>query len=371
MNAVARYVARKPMPAAVVAGVGSVSGLAAIRSLARAGAPVIAVDHRRDALGFHSRHALAVRSPDPVSDPAGFATFLTGLGAALDRPAPIFPTDDEYLNAIAEGRDRIGESFLYPFPGLDVVRPILNKRVQLARAAEIGISVPRTAAAPTDELGFPALVQPSHPVGFERRFRRRSFLCETRTALDEAFERARPFGPLVEEYVPGGDEELCSLASYLAPDGEAAGLFCGRLRETSAGAWTRRVGEAIWVDEVVDRGLELLRGLRFHGLSRVEFKRDPRDGEFKLTDVNLRLWEWHGSVAACGVNLPRIAYWDLLGARLPPLRANGTARRRPFTRIASMQSTFGRLTSVDTVFAPGDPGPALVQAARLVRGRVR
>ena len=372
MDAVARYIARKPMPAAVVADVGWVNGLAAIRSLARAGAPVIAIDHRRDALGFRSRHALAVRSPDPVQDPAGFATFLAELGAALDRPAPIFPTHDEYLNAIAESRDVFGESFRYPFPGWDVLRRIQSKREQLERASELGIPIPRTAAVPTDELGFPVLVKPSDPVGFKRRFRRQSFRCETRAALDVAFERARPFAPLVQEFVPGGDEELYTVGSYLAPDGEELGIFCGRkLRQTPAGVGTCRVGEAVWVDDVVDQARALLRGLRFHGLSQVEFKRDPRDGRYKLMEVNPRLWQWHGLAAACGVDLPRIAYYHLLGARLPPARANGARKRWAITLLAGSRPALVRPPYVDAVFARDDPGPAFVQAARLVRGRIR
>ena len=39
-------------PAAVVVDVGWVNGLAAIRSLGRAGVPVLALDHRPSALGF-------------------------------------------------------------------------------------------------------------------------------------------------------------------------------------------------------------------------------------------------------------------------------------------------------------------------------
>src|SRR5207247_5948621 len=56
-------------------------------------------------------------------------------------------------------------------------------------------------------------------------------------------------------------------------------LFCGRkLRQTPPGVGTCRVGEAVWVEEVVEQGLRLLRELEHTGLSQVEFKRDPRDG---------------------------------------------------------------------------------------------
>src|SRR6188472_2629040 len=99
--------------AAAVVDVGWVNGLAAIRSLGRAGIPVIAVDHRPSALGFRSRYAQGALSPDPQDEEA-FVSFLAGL--ELDAPAPVFATHDEPLNAIARGADRLGDRLLYPFP---------------------------------------------------------------------------------------------------------------------------------------------------------------------------------------------------------------------------------------------------------------
>ena len=57
-------------PSAVVVDVGWVNGLAAIRSLGRAGVDVYAVDHRRSALGFRSRYAKPLLSPDPQDEEA-------------------------------------------------------------------------------------------------------------------------------------------------------------------------------------------------------------------------------------------------------------------------------------------------------------
>ena len=360
---------KRAMPTAVVADVGWVNGLAAVRSLGRAGAPVIAVDHRRGALGFRSRYGSPRLSPDPVAEEAAYVRFLAALGDSLDRPAPIFPTHDEHLNAIAKNRDELGGRFLYPFPGWGVLGPLQRKRVQLEKARELGIPIPRTADGPTVDFGFPVLVKPSDPTGFRRAFRRQSFRCENLAELEESYERARPYDPLVQEFVPGGDKALFTLGSYLAKDGEALGVFSGRkLRQTSPAVGTCRVGEAVWVEEVVELGLRLLRSLGFHGISQVEFKQDPRDGAFRLMEVNPRLWQWHGLAAACGVDLPRIAYWDLLGARLPPARQNGAGRRWAITLMAGKRPVLPRLPYTDAVFARDDPKPALVQAARVVRG---
>ena len=360
------------MPTAVVVDVGWVNGLAAIRSLGRAGIRVVTACPRRGGLGFRSRYAEARLCPDPVTDEDAFLSFLRALGAELDRPAPIFPTNDELLNVIARRWGELDGRFLSPFPAWDLLGPLQRKRFQIERARELGVPIPRTESAPTEELGFPVLVKPSDPVGFRRAFRRQSFRCETPAELHDAFERARPFDPLVQEWIPGGDDQLYTLGSYLTRDGEALGLFSGRkLRQTQPGVGTCRVGEAVWVDEVVEQGLELLRGLGYCGLSQVEFKLDPRDGAFRLMEVNPRLWQWHGLATACGVDLPRIAYWDLLGARLPSAHQNGAARRWAITLMSGSTHAFQRPPYVDAVLARDDPVPALVQTARVLRGALR
>lgn len=358
---------------ALVIDVGWVNGLAAIRSLGRAGVPVLALDHRPSALGFRSRYAEPVVCPDPQDEEA-FVSFLAEL--ELDAPAPVFPTHDEPLNAIARGADRLGERFLFPFPRWETLWRIQSKRSQLEAAESTGISVPRWAApgsaaearAAADELGYPVLVKPSSTEGFKRRFGRQAFRAESAAEVESAYVEAEQYEPLVQEVVPGGDEMLYSLGSYLAEDGTALGVFCGRkLRQTPPGVGTCRVGEAVWVEEVVEQGLKLLRALEHTGLSQVEFKRDPRDEALRLMEVNPRLWQWHGLASACGVDLPRIAYEDLTGERPEPVSMNGRRRRWAITFMPGESPAPQRPPYVDAVFARDDLKPALVQASRLLR----
>ncbi len=363
-------------PPAVVVDVAWVSGLAAIRSLGRAGVPVVALDHRRSALGFRSRYAVPLLCPDP-QDEEVFVRFVASLGHELGGPLPVFATHDEPLNGIARSADWLGEGFRYPFPPWSVLQRIQSKRVQYEAAERVGVAVPRTVApdsaaearSAADELGYPVLVKPSSTEGFKRRFKRQAFRCETGEEVENAYAEAEEYEPLVQELVADGDDMLFTLGSYLAADGEALGLFCGRkLRQTPPGGiGTCRVGEAVWDEEVVDQGLRLLRALGHTGLSQVEFKRDARDGALRLMEVNPRLWQWHGLAAACGVDLPRIAYEDLTGHRPEPVSMNGRRRRWAITLLPGEWPAPQRPPYVDAVFARDDLKPALVQAARFLR----
>jgi predicted ATP-grasp superfamily ATP-dependent carboligase len=363
---------------AVVAEVGWVNGLAAIRSLGRNGLRVLAVDHRTFALGFRSRYAEPHLAPDPLEDERGFIDALLALADETDDLLPVFPTHDEHLNSIARHAGELADRYRFPFPSWRVLERIQSKRHQLETAERIGFPVPRTfhptsreeALAAGEELGFPVLVKPSANVDFKKLYKRQAFRCETPAELEEAYELAAPHQPMVQEFVPGGDRELYTLGSYLTPEGEALGLFCGRkLRQTRGYMGSARTGEAIWVGEVVDQGVELLRALEFHGVSQVEMKRDPRDGLYKLIEVNPRLWQWHGLASACGVDLPWIAYRHLIGDPLPPARMHSEGKLWSITIMAGSTNALQRRPYVDAVLARDDPQPFLMQLARpFVRG---
>src|SRR3954453_13286913 len=79
-------------PAAVVADVGWVNGLAAIRSLGRHGVRALAVDHRPWALGFRSRYAPPGPAPPPGRGRGGFGGGPPPPGGDPPRPrAPLRP----------------------------------------------------------------------------------------------------------------------------------------------------------------------------------------------------------------------------------------------------------------------------------------
>src|SRR5204863_5904616 len=154
---------RRMSVAAAVDGVGWVNGLAAIRSLGRAGIRVLAVDHRPSALGFRSKYAERFLCPDLHADEKRFVAFVRALGEVV-----VFPTHDDSLNVLAEYLDDL--PVLAPFPAWDVLEGLQSKRTQLEQAAALGIDTPRTryprtaddARAAAKEIGLPVLVKPEH-----------------------------------------------------------------------------------------------------------------------------------------------------------------------------------------------------------------
>jgi D-aspartate ligase len=364
---------------AVVAAADSVTALAAIRSLGRAGLRVLVLNHLAPAVGLRSRFAEHVACPDPRHDEEGFVAAIEDLGRRLDGPVPIFPTSDSYLNSIARHGERLAGSFLFPFPTGDALERIQRKRYQVERAVELGLPVPRTSDAATAEFGFPVLVKPSDPVGFVDAFGVKGMQCNSLEEAERAVERARPFDPLVQEWIPGGDEQLYFLGAHLSATGEELGIFTGhKLRQIPPGIGTTRIGESIRLPRVEELGVAYLKGIGCHGLSDVEFKLDPRDGELKFMEVNPRLGQWHGLASAAGVDLPVIAYRDLMGEPVPSSRQTESTKRWVMTFLSGSGHerpglggsgpVFAKPPYTDAVFAPDDPWPFVVQLGKIAQG---
>jgi Predicted ATP-grasp enzyme len=379
-----RYLGGSSAAPAIVLEVGWVNGLGAIQSLARAGVKVLALDHRPFAIGLRSRYCLPLVCPDPYAEEQRFTAFLSELVELLPAPTPILATHDDGLASISRALPKLGGKLLCPAPDAAKLDLLQQKSWQLARAAEANVAAPLTlypssaseAREAAKEIGFPLFVKPSEPIAFRKVYpRRRVFSCDSMAGLDEAYEMAAPYAPMLQEVVPGGDKELYTVGSYLDSDGRALGIFCGRkLRQTPRsrklvprGVGSCRHGEALWLPELVEDSLRLLEVCAYTGISQVEFKRDPRDGRYKLMEINPRLWMWHTLAAACGVNLAHIAYLDLTGRPPGPRTSEGRRKQWAITLMRGERPIIARPPFVEPVLSLRDPKPALVYLYRYLK----
>jgi D-aspartate ligase len=372
------------------------NALGIIRSLARAGVPVVAADHDPRALGLVSRRSRAAATRDPLSDPSGFVDDLLALGAGLKAPGVLLATHDEALSAVGPREDELAGRFRRPWSDWATMERVLDKSHQHAVARSIGFPVPETRE-PADEadlvaaarsLRFPLILKPRSAPEFRRRFHRQVLEARDLEELRRLWELAAPYRPHVSEVIPGGDELIWTLGSYRDAAGRPLASFTGRkLRQWPPRFGTGRAAEARWDPALAARGHRLLDALGFHGISQLETKRDPRDGRDHLIEVNARSWLWVELATHAGVNLPLAAYLDAVGTprEWPAGHRDGirwmlatrhlTASPREVLRGKWSAREF--LSSLrppirDGVLDPRDPRPAITLARRhlhRLRGR--
>jgi predicted ATP-grasp superfamily ATP-dependent carboligase len=376
---------------ALVLQVSWANGLDIIRDLASAGVPLLAADADPRALGLHSRLAAGMVCPDPREDEEAFVVFLEQLGPRLPRRAVLFPTHDQYIWPISRHAKRLEPSYIIPFSRWETMRRLHDKREQLETAQRIGVDTPKTVfvdsdddlARGADEIGFPAIFKPVESLAFKTRFRRHVLEVASRDELLRIYDKVRDCGTLMlQDIVPGGDEELYTLGSYLDAQSRPLAQFTGhKLRQHPPRFGHVSMAVSLWVPELAEAGLRLLHELGYHGVSQVEFKRDPRDGKYRLMEINARHWMWHSLATACGVNLSLAAYRDTIGdPYVAPRQTDGlkwvvslTDVRDAFSRWRKGDEKLGpwlrsyKGVKVDGLYSLKDPVPGALLTARQLK----
>ncbi|MFN2524373.1 MAG: hypothetical protein ABR614_13805 [Mycobacteriales bacterium] len=363
-----------------------VTGLAVARSLGRAGIPVVGLDKERGGLGQHSRHLAGFELvPGPeVDGGAALADALLGLASRFDDRPVLFPTNDDWVLALARHRDRLESHYRYPFAPYDIVQRALSK-TELYRACEArGIACPRSwyldEGDAAEEVPYPCVLKPDDSRGFYDAFAAKVFVvrdpAEFRARVAQAAERGLTL--VAQEWVetrPGG---FWSVASYVSPGGTPRGVFTGRkLEQWPPDFGTSCLADARWDPEIAAAGVAVLQELSYSGISEIEFVQDARTGEHLLLDVNTRAWKWIGLPIAAGIDLPLLAYRDAMGEPFDAGRqVDGTrwvflrdyvqlvrarAAQVPEAQVSKEEWTAllaGRPTAlVDGVHDPDDPDP--------------
>jgi D-aspartate ligase len=306
------------MPAALVFNC-HITGLAVARSLGRRGVPVIGLDKDDKGYGLYSRYtSLAGRCPYPFDDERGFIDLLLEIGRALKQKAVLFPCLDEWVFAVARNAGELGEYFILPFSDIDTVERILDKNLLYRKCEERGIPIPRTFyvgdKSPdqiASEISFPCIVKPALQREFTNEFGEKVLRAESREEFLKLCEQAGHHPLLAQEIVGAGVDSFYSLCSYIGRDGEAKGVFVGRkLEQYPPDFGTACLVDSRYVEEIVERGIDILKQFGYHGISEVEFIYDDKSRDYKLLDINTRVWKWIGLPIHAGIDLPWFAYAD-------------------------------------------------------------
>jgi D-aspartate ligase len=318
---------RADLPPAIVLNL-SRNGLGVIRSLGTRGVSVIGADTHLNGPGAHSRYCRALLCPDPKQDEVALLAFFDALAQRLGRKAVVFPTSDDYVRFVSKHRQYLMQSFYLALPPAPVVDSVVDKRQTYEAARRLGVPVP-ASCCPEDEDGlhstakempYPALIKPTMSHTDAKLFPGKALRVES---ADELVARYRQLDGvwssiLVQEMIPGGDDQLWTLGAYMDAKARPLAIFCGRkLRQYPPQLGTCSLGECVWDPEVVKLGLRLLKGIGYVGPTQVEFKWDARDGRFKLMEINARTWLWHSLATDGEVDLAYVAYLDVIGQAVP------------------------------------------------------
>jgi D-aspartate ligase len=316
---------------------GDSQGLGIARSLGRHGIPVCVVDDETSIsrASRYVRHVVRVpdlRSERGLLDALALARARHGLHGWV-----LYPTRDENVAAIAANRETLQRDFRVPTPVLASIRSVWDKRETYRLAQQLEIPIPRTwfprTEADLDQIDQdgPLVLKPAIKENFFYTTHVKAWRADTRAELTDVFQRAATIVGdgeiIIQEMIPGGGEQQYAYCALFRGDGPVASMTVRRRRQhpSDFGRASTYV-ETIDLPALAEPSVRFLRAAGYYGLVELEFKHDPRDGRYKLLDVNARTWGYHTLGNSAGVDFPYLLYRDQLGQPVPAAHARPGVR---------------------------------------------
>ena len=362
---------------------GGRNALSVARSLGRKGIKVYAISSVDDPVRF-SRYAKWIDVPPDRTMEESWARYLLGPESEWLKGSVLLSTSDAGILLLNERRKDLEGKFILDESNPAAQIRMLYKLSTYEEARKAGVPTPRWWAARTlqqisdirGELVFPLIVKPLLSHLFMQAFDNAKYLkVENYGELEDAYRKVQDAGLecMLVEYIPGGDDLLCSYYTYIDAEGQPAFDFTKRVvRRYPKGMGLGCCHVTDHNPEVRDLGWKLFRSAGIYGMANAEFKRDPRDGQLKLIECNARFTAATNMAVAAGIDVGLYIYNRLTGG--PPVPVNryreGLMLWDPYRDFLTFRErrALGELTFVNwihsirlplifPVFAWDDPGP--------------
>lgn len=372
-------------PGAVIAG-GHFASLAVARNLGRYGISVFIVDSE-NCLSRYSKFSKRFFLCPPEKEEGRLIDFLINL--SLTHPditgSALFVSRDEQVRIFSQNREELSEHYIVSVPEWEVTKYLYDKRLTSKLAIQQQVPIPETITTRSiqDVLAldpsYPLVIKPAVTPDFVSKTKKKAYRANNPQELislyNQIAEILNPEEILIQEFIPGGSKNLYSYFGYFRDGYPVVGYAAKRLRQhpTDFGRSSTFVISA-YIPELENLAIQLLTGIGYTGLAEVEFMFDPNHSRYELLEVNPRIWGWLSLSIHAGIDIPYIAYAEMIAK---PYTFGGFTEGRKWIHFATDFPTalseliHGRLTfqeyfwsisgSQDAVFSINDPLPFLIE----------
>jgi predicted ATP-grasp superfamily ATP-dependent carboligase len=303
-----------------------------VRALGKHGIPVTVVVTNNDDMAqysrwVHERHKLF----QLFSRPETLLELLERQSKRW-RGWTIFPTRDDAAVVIAKNHEYLSRWYRLTIPPWEVMQWLINKNLTYQAADAVGVDTaksygPATSeAADCHEISFPVVVKPSESHLFQKRFGKKLFVARNREELLKSIHKVLAAGlrAQIMDLIPGPDSLFYNYSAYLDRRGEPLAEFPMRkLRKDPPFFGVCRVAETSSSQKLREPTIEILRRIGWQGMANAEYKLDPRDGRYRLMEINGRCFLMHGLARRAGINYPLLSWLECAGDKELSVRPNG------------------------------------------------
>jgi len=378
---------------ALVLGSG-ITALGVMRILGRRGIPTQVRARDPGPIRF-SRWFKAAPGAETSDFSGGLAEYLSS--GTLER-AVLIPCSDHLALEVARLDSDLAQRFPSCLPPINALETLTDKALFYRLLEKVGIPFPKTEVQPQSEErgGIPAegpdglFLKPVDSQTFFQQHQKKAFWLSGDHAVGAGRmgELIQSGGVMVQEYVPGPASNHYFIDGFTGIGGKVLALLARqRLR-----MYPTDFGNSSYMVTVPPKQAagaisslsKLLKALDYRGVFSAEFKKDERDGIFRILEVNARPWWFVEFSALCGIDVVTMAYRAATGEETPPVTEYQLGRRliHPYYDVFACKhatSSFGGflktfLSSLVGASQPmlswRDPIPALAFTSKLSIGLV-
>jgi D-aspartate ligase len=309
------------------------AALAIMRSLGALGIPVYGVSGDRRSPAMQSRYCRGrFLLPFHESQPERYLEGLLGVARDLGGRPILIPTSDETAQFVADHADVLRGRFRFQDNDAATVRRLASKREMFGLASAHGVPTPLTQfPQSSDEVAayaksgpFPVMLKGIYGNRLAARTNKKMEIVRSGPALLDAYRRMEdPEQPnlMIQEYIPGGDDQVFIFNGYFNRDSDCLVGFTGyKVRQFPIHVGCASLGECRWVEEVATVTQRFMKAIGYRGILDIGYRLDPRDGQYKVLDINPRVGQaFRLFVAENDHDVVKALYLDLTGQAQPPV----------------------------------------------------
>lgn len=271
------------------------------------------------------------------TEPESFRRHMVEAGRRLtsERPSTKFlliACGDDYSELLSRYKNELAPYFTFVSVDADLHDRLSNKTSFYEFCAQYDLPHPRTfvldrngaAAGEHHRLPFPfpAAVKPADSVKYlnvDFPGRKKAFILDTPEELDRVVHAIYDAGYdaelIIQDFIPGSDANMRVLNAYVDHNHHVRMMLLGHVllsdpTPEAIGNYAAIIPD--YNEELCVKIKDFLESIGYEGVANFDIKFDPRDGQYKLFEINLRQGRTNFFVTLNGFNLAQCFVDDLV-----------------------------------------------------------
>jgi len=278
-----------------------------------------------------SKIVKVVKTEPDIENDEVFVKTLIDFAEELksDKQLLLVPCGDNYIKLLVRNQAALKSYYTFSCIDEELLMRLSIKESFYEVCTEHGFLFPKTTTCSVENykdielpFDFPVIIKPSNSVAYWNctfPHKKKVFLANDKSEFDAILEAIYSSSYqdhlILQEYIPGDDNQMRVMNCYCGKDKKVKLIALGHalLEEHSP----EGIGSYAAIMNTVDRELaaqmrEFLEDIGYVGFANFDMKLDPRDGKYKLFEMNLRQGRSSFFVTAAGYNLATFLVNDLI-----------------------------------------------------------